>query len=237
MWRWASTPVRWCALTSAATAADTARPTVRSALEDVLAATVHAVTDQDVAALVSEMGPDVRALVSVPMSAPIDSIIDRLAERIAARHRVVIGAGRTVGSTAQIDRTLREARQVVDAVRQEEGGPAVHRLEDVHIRGLLALLADDDRLRLFVSRELDALRAHDRAHDGGLLPALRALLEHPSSKSDAAASIHMSRPAFYARLAKIESVVGSSLDDPDLRVSLHVALLADDLQRQSDHPA
>lgn len=208
------------------------RPTTRSVLEDVLAATVHALNDQDVAALVSEMGPDVRALVSVPAGAPLDAIVDRLAERIAARHRVAIGAGRTVDATGHLDRTLREARQVVDAVRQEGDGPVVHRLEDVHIRGLLALLADDDRLRLFVSRELDTLHAHDQENGGGLVTALRALLEHPGSKSDAAAGIHLSRPAFYARLAKIESVLGTSLDDPDLRVSLHVALLADEMQRQ-----
>jgi purine catabolism regulator len=52
---------------------------------------------------------------------------------------------------------------------------------------------------------------------------------HPGSKSVAAASIHLSRPAFYDRLARIERVVGGGLDDPDLRVSLHVALLADEM--------
>jgi purine catabolism regulator len=107
----------------------------------------------------------------------------------------------------------------------------VHRLDDLHLRGLLALLGDDDRLRLFVDRELAPLRRHDRA-DGSrtdLVAALRALLLHPASKTEAAASLHLSRAAFYDRLARIETILDADLDDPDVRVSLHVALLADEL--------
>ena len=39
------------------------------------------------------------------------------------------------------------------------------------------------------------------AAGAGLLDAVRALLSHPTSKSDAAASLHVSRPVFYDRLA------------------------------------
>ncbi len=209
----------------------------RPVLEEVLATTVHVLRDQDTAALVSQIGMEVRAVVSVPATVPADAAVDRLAERVAARHRVVIGAGRAVDVPAHIDRTLRESRQVVVAVRHGEGGPVVHRLEDVHIRGLLTLLADDDRLRLFVSRELDVLRAHDEKHGDDLVPTLRALLQNLGGTSEAAASLHLSRPAFYTRLARIEKLLGHGLDDPDLRVSLHVALLADELQRNAHHSA
>ena len=41
--------------------------------------------------------------------------------------------------------------------------------------------------------------------------------------------VHLSRAAFYDRLARIESVLGADLDDPDVRVSRHVALVADEL--------
>lgn len=37
----------------------------------------------------------------------------------------------------------------------------VYRLTDLHVRGLLALLVDDDRLRVFVDRELAPLRTID----------------------------------------------------------------------------
>jgi purine catabolism regulator len=95
------------------------------------------------------------------------------------------------------------------------------------------MLAEDDRLRLFVARELDPLREHDERTGAGLLDAVRALVSHPTSKSDAAASLHVSRPVFYDRIAKAGRVLGVDLDDPDIRVSIHVALLADEVAQGS----
>jgi PucR family transcriptional regulator, purine catabolism regulatory protein len=62
-----------------------------------------------------------------------------------------------------------------------------------------------------------------------LLDAVSALLLHPGSKSEAAASVNISRPVFYDRLGKAERLLGVSLDDPDIRVSLHVSLMAQDV--------
>ncbi len=39
----------------------------------------------------------------------------------------------------------------------------------------------------------------------------------------------MSRLASYDRLAKVEGLLSVDLDDPDIRVSLHVALIADEV--------
>ncbi|GAA2145255.1 PucR family transcriptional regulator [Nocardioides koreensis] len=197
---------------------------------EVLAAVVHAAHEGRTPALISEMDHDVRVLLAVPPATEA-ATVERLAAELARRHPVVVAAGRGAASLRTVDRTLRESRQVADAVRPDAGERLVHRLEDVHLRGLLALFGDDDRLGLFVARELDPLRRHDEQHGTALLEALRALVQHPASKSDAAASLHLSRPAFYARLAKIESLLGARLDDPDIRVSLHTALLADELGR------
>ncbi|MTD53027.1 PucR family transcriptional regulator [Amycolatopsis pithecellobii] len=203
-----------------------------SVVEDALAAVVHSVHEMRVPALVCEIDRDVRVLLSLPPSAKEKRLVDDLAERVARRHPVVVGAGRGVPRTGQIDRSLREAQHVVESLREDPGERVVYRLEDVHLRGLLTLLGPDDRLRLFVARELDPLAEHDRQTGDGLLNVLRALLEHPSGKSDAAASLHLSRAAFYDRLAKIEKLLGASLQDPDIRVSLHVALIAADLAAQ-----
>ena len=114
---------------------------------------------------------------------------------------------------------------------RREHDPDVHRLADLHLRGLLALLGEDDRLRLFADRELAPLKGHDRAAGArtDLVAAVRALVMHPASKTEAAASLHLSRAAFYDRLARVEEILDADLDDPDVRVSLHVALLADEL--------
>jgi purine catabolism regulator len=202
-------------------------------LDEVAATVVRAAHALRLPALVCEVERDLRVLVSTPPGADADDLVDRLAARVLAHHEVVVAAGRTVPDRTGVARTVAEAGQVADAVPQAERAqdPDVHRLADLHLRGLLALLGEDERVRLFVERELGPLQRHDRA-DGSrteLLAALRALLLHPASKTEAAASLHLSRAAFYDRLARIESVLDADLDDPDVRVSLHVALVADEL--------
>jgi len=206
-------------------------PGERSVPEGLLPAIVHAAHELGVPALVAEVEGDVHVLLSLGPRAQPDVLVETLARRALRQMPVVCGAGRALPDTASVDRTLREAQQVVDAV-PDGADPVkrlVHRLEDVHLRGLLSLLGEDDRVRLFVARELDALRAHDETHGTDLRRVLRALVEHPGSKSEAAAALHLSRPAFYARLARIEEVLGARLDDADVRVSLHVALIAEEI--------
>ncbi|UFN43442.1 PucR family transcriptional regulator [Nocardioides okcheonensis] len=202
-------------------------------LDEVAATVVRAAHGLRLPALVCEVERDLRVLVSAPATADADDLVDRVAARVLAHHDVVLAAGRAVAERSAIARTVTEAGQVADAAPQvrRESDPDVHRLDDLHLRGLLALLGEDDRLRLYVERELAPLRRHDSA-DGSrtdLLAALRALLLHPASKTEAAASLHLSRAAFYDRLARIEALLDADLDDPDVRVSLHVALLADEL--------
>ncbi len=218
---------------------------LRSDLGDALAGTVAIADRLRVPALVSEVDREIRVLLSAPPTGNVDRLVDRLGEQLVARHDVGVAAGRVVDDVVLVERTLAEAQQVADAVgsaRPARGdaaasrataGPVVRRLEDAHLRGLLALLGADDRVRLFVDRELERLRRHDAAYagraSGGLAEVLAALLTHPTSKTDAAASLHLSRAAFYDRVARLERVLGVSLDDPEVRLSLHVALIAEEL--------
>ncbi|HWU33441.1 MAG TPA: PucR family transcriptional regulator ligand-binding domain-containing protein [Marmoricola sp.] len=207
----------------------TLRPRRLGRADEVLSATVHAAHGLRTPALVADLEGDIVVLLSAAPTTNLDALVDRLAARLKPNHDLLVAAGRVVDSRELIAQTLMEAHQVANAVaaRNSETGPEVHRLEDLHLRGLLALFGDDDRLTLFVDRELAPLKKADAASRGDLVGVLRALFEHPSSKSDAAASLHLSRAAFYDRLAKIEQVLGVDLDDPDVRVSLHVALMAD----------
>jgi purine catabolism regulator len=108
----------------------------------------------------------------------------------------------------------------------------VYRLPDVGLAGLLNLLRDEPRLQTFVERELGALLVYDAQHPREqLLGTLRTYLEHGRNKSAAAQATHLSRPAFYERLARISRIVGADLDAVDVCLSLHVALLALDAVR------
>jgi hypothetical protein len=99
-------------------------------------------------------------------------------------------------------------------------------LPEQRLRGLLYQLRDEPRLRAFTGRELGPLLAYDAAHGTSLVGDLGAYLEAGGNKALAASRAHLARPTFYQRLRLIESVLGVSLDSPESRTSLHVALLA-----------
>ena len=99
--------------------------------------------------------------------------------------------------------------------------------------GLLHLLRDEPRLQTFVERELGALLAYDARHPREpLLAHAAAYLEKGRNKSAAAAAAHLSRPAFYERLARIERILDVDLESVEACLSLHVAMLALDAIRE-----
>jgi len=110
-------------------------------------------------------------------------------------------------------------------------------LPEERLRGLLYQLRDEPRLRAFAGRELGPLLAYDAARGTSLVGDLGAYLEAGGNKALAASRAHLARPTFYQRLRLIESILGVSLDSPESRTSLHVALLAlrpDRLSSQGD---
>lgn len=179
----------------------------------------------------------VRALLSLSQQASDEAVLRRLATEIRQTRGappLVVGAGTTVHGTSQARRSLVEAAHVAAAALHRPAHREVHRLGDVRIRGLLRLLAEDDRVEAFADRELGPLLARDRASGSRLVDALRYFCAHGGNKSAAAAAAHISRTAYYQQLAKIEQILGVSLEDPESVLSLHVALLAHDVRTGAD---
>ena len=124
---------------------------------------------------------------------------------------------------------MREARHVADAVASGALDlPAVVRLRDVHLRGLIRLLRDDPHVQSFAERELDGLLC---GAGDDLLAVLRTYLATGRNKSRTAQLHHVSRPALYRRLEAIQSRLGVDLDDFEQAASVHIALLAHDAQQ------
>ncbi|WP_190815212.1 PucR family transcriptional regulator [Saccharopolyspora pogona] len=206
----------------------TAAPALETqqALRDLAEATALAARKARLPVLVGVVD-DVTVQALVVLETTDDAVLTRLAadvRRSADAHSlpVVIAVGSTVGMISGARRTLTEAAQVAEAALHiDDGSREFHRLDDVRLRGLLHLLRGDERLIAFAERELGPIMSNER-----LLDALRSLCRHGGNKSAAAAAAHVSRTAYYAQLARIEQLLGVSLDTPESLVSLHVALLA-----------
>ncbi|MEU1459672.1 PucR family transcriptional regulator [Streptomyces sp. NPDC005727] len=175
---------------------------------------------------------------AVLLSLARDQHAEALTAHFAARLRTESGAPNAVVAAADprtvwedVPAGLREARHVADAVADSSAVldlPAVVRLRDVHLRGLVRLLRDDPHVQSFAERELDGLLC---GADQELLNVLRTYLATGRNKSRTAQLHHVSRPALYRRLEAIRARLGVDLDDFEQAASVHIALLAHDAQQ------
>lgn len=203
---------------------------VSAATSEVLGAVLSAGHSLKLPLIAAEIDRDVRILISAKHGESEHAVTDALLSRVSKVAAVRMTAGRAVHDLGHVDRSLKEAQHILESLAATSPSPdVVHRVEDAHVRGLIALLQRDARLTDFARRELALLKEYDAGHPRSLLEAVRSWLSHPASKSEAAAAIHLSRPAFYKRLDQVETLLGVSLDDPETRLSLHLALLIDEL--------
>ncbi|RJL21718.1 PucR family transcriptional regulator [Bailinhaonella thermotolerans] len=176
----------------------------------------------------------VGVLLPLPPRAVAESALGALSERLRAAFagEFVLAAGSAVESVKDVRRSFLEAEQVADVAVRRPDGRSFYRLPDLRLRGLLHLLRDDARLQTFAERELAPLLAHDAQRGGDLTRILSIYLESGRNKAVAASRAHLSRPAFYERLRRLERVLDTDLDDVESCLSLHVALLALDSCRR-----
>ncbi|MFB0833974.1 PucR family transcriptional regulator [Arthrobacter halodurans] len=133
-----------------------------------------------------------------------------------------VGVGRAQASLLDAALGLDEAGHVAQGAASlpaaERARRPYHRSADVRLRGLLAVLREDPRVRAFADSEL-----------AGLAPVELGLLERflaaGGNKAALARGELVSRPALYARLDRLERRLGVPLDDAESRASLHVAVL------------
>ncbi len=124
-----------------------------------------------------------------------------------------------------LPRAMAKAEEAAQSILGS-GDERVVTVDDIDLRGLLRLLANDPRVQRFASRELRRLWEHDERYGTHLLDILVAYLESGGNKSVAAARLHLSRAAFYNSLDRIACILERDLEEPEVRTALHVAVLA-----------
>lgn len=201
-------------------------------IEELAELTAAAGKEASLAALVGvldEGTPQARVgvLASLPNRAEVDSALTEMATRLRKQSLdAVMATGSVVDSIRDVRRSFLEAEQVADVAATGTGDRLFYRLPDLRLRGLLHLLRDDARLQTFVERELGPLLEFDAQRGSDLTRILGLYLDTGRNKAVAAQQAHLSRPAFYERLRRIERVLDVDLDNVETCTSLHVALLA-----------
>lgn len=138
--------------------------------------------------------------------------------------RLSIGVGESAVEAVDAAAGLaRAARVAHTAATLASPTKSFYRNVDLRLHGLLSELSADERLTAFVEAELGALL---HPVDEPALELLAAFVRAGGNRSIVAREQFLSRPAVYARLARLEERLGVPLDDAQSRASLHVALLA-----------
>ncbi|MFI7388657.1 PucR family transcriptional regulator [Streptomyces sp. NPDC049813] len=138
----------------------------------------------------------------------------------SAGDELVIGFSAPSGPIAAAT-AFRQAEQALSVARRR--GRVLVEHEDVAAGSILPLLGDD-AVRAFADGLLRALREHDATGRGDLVASLRAWLSRHGQWDAAAADLGVHRHTLRYRMRRVEEILGRSLDDPDVRMELWLAL-------------
>lgn len=196
---------------------------------------IGAVQKLPVFAARSEIGV-VDVLVPARDPAELHELIETTHTRFTTRlrqHAVLVAgvAGESNSSKAAAEQLVNAAQiaQAAEAyIRSTGQRRAYYYAKDLGLRGLLATLQDNEQLVAFVANELSGLFTHhlDRKAFEEQLQFLDALLT-AENKATLARTLHMSRPALYARIKRLEAQLGYSVEfETEQRTATHLALMA-----------
>lgn len=145
---------------------------------------------------------------------------ERPAHEPADDSPVVVGLSAPAGPIA-VSAAYKQAEQALSVARRR--GRALVEHEELATGSVLPLLADD-AVRAFADAMLRALYEHDTKGRGDLVASLRAWLSHHGQWDAAAADLGVHRHTLRYRMRRVEEILGRSLDDPDSRMELWLAL-------------
>ncbi|MFJ3234772.1 PucR family transcriptional regulator [Streptomyces sp. NPDC086787] len=135
---------------------------------------------------------------------------------------LVVGLSAPAGPIAAAA-AYKQAEQALSVARRR--GRVLVEHEQLAAGSVLPLLADD-AVRAFADGLLRALYEHDATGRGDLVASLRAWLSRHGQWDAAAADLGVHRHTLRYRMRRVEEILGRSLDDPDVRMELWLALKA-----------
>ncbi|MHC3473012.1 PucR family transcriptional regulator [Streptomyces sp. 7R007] len=139
---------------------------------------------------------------------------------------LVVGVSAPSGPIAAAA-AYKQAEQAVSVARRR--GRVFVEHEQLVSGSVLPLLADD-AVKAFADGLLRPLYEHDATGRGDLVASLRAWLSRHGQWDAAAADLGVHRHTLRYRMRRVEEILGRSLDDPDVRMELWLALKATSTQ-------
>ena len=163
-------------------------------------------------------------LIVLPVQDATPESLQRIAQRVAAdATKVAVGVGRPGTGVAGIRRSLHEAQQAAQ-VSAHLTGTGITSYADLGVIRLLYPLLAGGTLDEFCHEMLDPVIQADSHQDDSLLKTLDTWFAVNCNMMEAARRLDLHRNTLAYRLNRIQDILNTSLDDPELRLSLQLAL-------------
>ena len=197
--------------------------------------------DAALSGLIRSRMPDALALVRTASAvflvpdevAPDLAACEKLAGQILAAATPVmkpgtasVGIGNVANSVAELARSHVEARQALRLTRRAGGRGRVASYRSLGAFRLLLEVQSPEALRRFVEELLGPLLQYAQSRDTPLLETLEALSAKRWIRRAAARQLGIHINSMSYRVERIQSLTGLSLDDPETRVAISIALRA-----------
>lgn len=155
--------------------------------------------------------------------------LERLQARLQQNKNTIlpafsVGLGRVAKNVQAIPQSFRQAQQSLEIGRRLFGENKIHSFAHLGVYRLLFLLDGQSELNDFYQETLGPLLNADTRNDGTLLDTLEGYFRCNGNLSETARIMHFHRNSLLYRLGRIEEILGQSLDDPELRLSLQIAM-------------
>jgi purine catabolism regulator len=134
------------------------------------------------------------------------------------------GIGQLAKAVQRIPQSNREAQQALEIGRRLFGEGKIHSFARLGIYRLLFHLYGYEELFDFYQETLGLLLESDSHSNSALIETLEGFFRCNGNLSETARAMHLHRNSLLYRLGRIEELLGRSLEDPELRLSLQIAL-------------
>jgi purine catabolism regulator len=134
------------------------------------------------------------------------------------------GLGRIAGEILAIPQAWRESRQALEIGRRLFGEGQLHSFARLGIYRLLFPLFGERALLDFYRETLGPLLDAENRSNQALFDTLEGFFRCNGNLSETARTMHLHRNSLLYRLGRIEELLGRSLEDAELRLSLQIAL-------------
>jgi PucR family transcriptional regulator, purine catabolism regulatory protein len=206
---------------------------LRPLQERFAAAWSQVVRQRDAGAPVVGFSQEVVTVLGVPRetdSESITRIVRDLVRHVSGdggggRRSFSTGISRPIGSPDELPGAYEQARKAVSVGRQMAGPSALTHFDGLGIFRLLTLVPDTAELRSFAAEALGELIANDTPENADLRMTLSVLLDTNLNVAETARILHFHYNTLRYRIVKLERMLGPFTSDPNLRLTLSLALL------------